>query len=43
MSVLLYGCTIWTDETLGKKSWELNKDAIFAPILEAVPYKTAAE
>ena len=42
--MLLYGCTIWTNKTLGEKArWELHKDAAcyFESILEASHYKTA--
>ena len=45
MSVLLYGCTTKTNETIREKAWwELHKDAAcyFKQILEAAPYKTAA-
>ena len=43
-SILLYGCTTWTNETIGEKAWwELHKNVkcFFFQILEATPYKTA--
>ena len=46
MSVLLQGCTTWTNKTTGEKTREkLHKDAAyyFKEILEAAPYKTAVE
>ena len=45
MSILLYGCTTWTNKMLGEKArQELNKDATccIQQILKAAPYKTKA-
>ena len=43
VSILLYGCTTWTNKTAGEARWQLHKNAVsnLEQVLAATPHKTS--